>query len=120
MTHYDTLGISLDATFDEIKDAYRQKLLIVHPDKQSTANTDYLESSDSFLQLRSAWNILSDVSLRQEYDLILRVQRSKVERLGLEEVTTADSTTKYPVNFTCTCSTIITVSFTRIDRFLAC
>lgn len=112
MTHYEVLGVDTNATFDEIKDSYRQKLLVLHPDKQPTVNTRSLDSNDGFLQLRVAWDVLSNETLRHDYDLMLRVQISKTNKIGLEQViaTTTEASTEYPVIFSCSCSTLISVS----------
>jgi DnaJ-class molecular chaperone len=60
MTHYDTLGVSDNASSDEIKKAYRKLANQYHPDKGG--------NTDKFQQLQSAYEILSDQARRAQYD----------------------------------------------------
>jgi len=61
MTHYETLGVSKTATPDEIKKAYRKLASKHHPDKEG-GNTE------KFKEIQVAYDILSNVQKRQEYD----------------------------------------------------
>lgn len=60
MTHYDTLGVSDNASSDEIKKAYRKLANQHHPDKGGDTN--------KFQQLQAAYEILSDQNRRAQYD----------------------------------------------------
>lgn len=68
---YDILGCSEDATLEVIKQKYQKLALTYHPDK----NLD-TTCSDKFVQIKKAWEILSDEKLRQEYNI--RWQQRKV------------------------------------------
>jgi len=70
--HYQILGISNTASFDEIKKAYRQLVMVHHPDKQTG-------SHDRFLEIQFAYEILKDSGKRQEYDRLYAFY-SKKER----------------------------------------
>ncbi|KAF7327437.1 DNAj-like protein subfamily a member 2-like protein [Mycena kentingensis (nom. inval.)] len=61
---YDILGISPNATEDEIKKAYRKKAREQHPDK----NINDPEASQKFQELGAAYETLSDPQLRAVYD----------------------------------------------------
>lgn len=62
---YDTLGISANATDNEIKKSYRKLALKYHPDR----NKDNKEESESkFKEISSAYEILSDKDKRSNYD----------------------------------------------------
>jgi Ca-activated chloride channel family protein len=61
--HYAVLNISADATADEIRHAYRQMALQVHPDVQDTQGTALL-----FRQVQEAYEVLGDPSRRIAYD----------------------------------------------------
>ena len=53
-TYYEILGIPHEASPEDIKAAYRQALLCLHPDKSlSTAPTD----ADPYLKLHAAWQV---------------------------------------------------------------
>ncbi|CAD7958170.1 unnamed protein product [Amoebophrya sp. A120] len=58
---YDTLGVSLDCSEEDIKKAYKKQSLRFHPDKQGGDQT-------SFTQLKDAYDILSNAERRKAYD----------------------------------------------------
>lgn len=62
--YYAVLGVSKQATKQEIKKAYKQLAMKYHPDR--TKGSDALE--EKFKEVQAAYEILSDVDKRQEYD----------------------------------------------------
>lgn len=62
--YYSVLGVSRDATGEEIKRAYRKLARELHPD----VNPDP-ETQERFKQVTAAYEVLSDPSKRQMYDL---------------------------------------------------
>jgi DnaJ-class molecular chaperone len=60
--YYETLGVLKDASFDEIKKAYRKLSLKHHPDK--TGGED-----SKFKEINEAYSVLSDQSQREMYDM---------------------------------------------------
>jgi len=60
---YVTLGVSYDASFDEVKEAYQREILRWHPDKCRDEN-----STNRFLEIRAAWDILSEKNKKSQYD----------------------------------------------------
>ena len=62
--HYELLGVSRDADPDEIKKSFRKRVLQVHPDTGDQKNN----SSQEFIHLKAAYQILSDPFLQQQYD----------------------------------------------------
>jgi DnaJ family protein B protein 4 len=65
-THYDTLGVSKDASDSELKKAYRALSLKYHPDRNSDA-----ESTTKFQEINEAYETLSDENKRAQYDMEL-------------------------------------------------
>jgi len=61
---YETLGVGRDASFDEIKKAYRKLARNYHPD----VNPDP-KISDKFKEITAAYEILNDPDKRQNYDI---------------------------------------------------
>ena len=59
--YYDVLGISKDASADEIKKAYRKSAVQYHPDKEGGDETKFKEASE-------AYDVLKDAQKRQRYD----------------------------------------------------
>lgn len=62
--YYKTLGVTKDATSDDIKKAYRKLALKYHPDK----NPGNKEAEDKFKKMSEAYAVLSDAEKRKEYD----------------------------------------------------
>ncbi|MGB4654465.1 MAG: molecular chaperone DnaJ [Bacteroidales bacterium] len=62
--YYEILGVSKDATDEELKKAYRQKALKYHPDK----NPDNKEAEEKFKEAAEAYEVLSNPEKRQKYD----------------------------------------------------
>jgi curved DNA-binding protein CbpA len=63
--HYATLGIPPDAEAQEIKAAYRQLAQVHHPD----LNPYDPEATEQFLEIKEAYDCLSDEAAREVYDL---------------------------------------------------
>ncbi len=62
--HYQVLGVSPQATAEEIKRAYRRRARELHPD----ANPDDPTAEARFKELARAYEVLSDPQRRQTYD----------------------------------------------------
>jgi molecular chaperone DnaJ len=62
--YYEVLGISRQASQDEIKKAYRQMALKHHPDR----NPGDKEAESRFKEAAEAYGVLSDESKRPQYD----------------------------------------------------
>lgn len=62
--YYKTLGVSRDATQDEIKKAFRQLALKYHPDRNNGDKT----SEEKFKEINEAYSCLGDTEKRLNYD----------------------------------------------------
>ena len=62
--YYEILGISQNATQDEIKKSFRNLALRYHPDK----NRNSEESRQKFMKIIEAYEVLSDERTRKNYD----------------------------------------------------
>jgi curved DNA-binding protein len=62
--YYAVLGVARDATVDEIKKAFRKLARQYHPD----VNPDDKESEEKFKDINEAYEVLSDVTKRAQYD----------------------------------------------------
>ncbi len=65
MSYYEALGVTKEATAEEIKKAYREAALKYHPDR----NPGNQEAEDKFKVVSEAYSILSDVEKRRQYDM---------------------------------------------------
>ncbi len=63
MDYYETLGVSKNATKQEVKSAYRRQALKWHPDKNKEAGAEA-----RFKEINAAYEVLSDPDKRGNYD----------------------------------------------------
>jgi molecular chaperone DnaJ len=59
--YYEILGVSKDASQDEIKKAYRKLAIQYHPDKNP-------DGAEKFKEIASAYDIIGDENKRKQYD----------------------------------------------------
>lgn len=62
--HYEVLGVSRDASADEIKKAYRRLARELHPDVNPSE-----DAAERFKDVTHAYDVLSDPQSRQRYDI---------------------------------------------------
>lgn len=78
MNYYEVLGCSKDSTDEEIKRAYRRRLLQFHPDK--SGSTD----SQEFHNVTEAWRVLGQPESRRRYNAVCK-QEELEDREKLED-----------------------------------
>ena len=66
--YYSILGIKRSASQDDIKRAYRKAVFRFHPDR----NPGDLDAAGKFKQVLDAYEVLSDVARRANYDQVTR------------------------------------------------
>jgi len=65
--YYEVLGLSKDATQEEIKKNFRELAKKTHPDKTKE------DSEEEMMKLNEAYEVLSDKESREKYDRYLKV-----------------------------------------------
>lgn len=94
-SHYEVLGVRVNATYQQIKNAFNRKALQYHPDKQvkqqqTTQSQQQQQHQNNFLLIQEAYSVLKDVAKRNQYDLqrqsIENHQKQREEPLIYEEV----------------------------------
>ena len=78
-THYQVLGVSVGASADEIRRAYRERMRAVHPD----INVNSANESQRMTELNIAWKTLSSPQLRRAYDASVFLSNSSFVGNGL-------------------------------------
>ena len=63
--YYEVLGVSRNASKDEIKDAYRKLAMEYHPDRNKSPGAE-----EKFKEISEAYAVLSDDEKRQQYDTL--------------------------------------------------
>lgn len=63
--HYETLGCTPKATFEDLKKSYQELVKKYHPDKNGGRH------SEEFLKINRAWKILQENTSRKKFDAIL-------------------------------------------------
>ena len=63
--YYEVLGVSRNASKDEIKDAYRKLAMQYHPDRNKAPDAE-----EKFKEISEAYAVLSDDEKRQQYDTL--------------------------------------------------
>jgi molecular chaperone DnaJ len=61
---YEVLGVSREASQDEIKKAYRKLAMKYHPDR----NDGSKEAEEKFKEINEAFSVLGDESKKSQYD----------------------------------------------------
>jgi molecular chaperone DnaJ len=74
---YDVLGVSRDASEDEIKQAYRKKASEYHPDV-----SDDPDAEEKFKKAKKAKEVLTDEEKRQAYDQMGHERFEQAEKRG--------------------------------------
>ena len=74
---YDALGVSRDASEDEIKQAYRKKAAEYHPDV-----SDAEDAEEKFKKVKKAKEVLTDEEKRQAYDRMGHERFEQAEKRG--------------------------------------
>ncbi|AFY59772.1 J domain-containing protein [Synechococcus sp. PCC 6312] len=82
LTYYDVLGIQPSASLVQVRQAYREKSKLYHPD---TTQLPLSLAREKFEALNQAYAVLNSPILRQQYDL-------RQESLGGNAETTASGT----------------------------
>ena len=66
---YEVLGVSKDASEQEIKSAYRKLAIKYHPDRYATASeAEKKEAEAKFKEINHAYEVLSDPNKKSNYD----------------------------------------------------
>jgi diphthamide biosynthesis protein 4 len=81
---YEVLGVREDARLEDIKEAYKVMLLVVHPDKAGGGG-------GAFLAVQRAWSVLRDEGSRAAYDKELA--RRRLHKIHVSEVVQAGDMT---------------------------
>lgn len=80
-THYEVLGVARNASVEQIKKSYREKLLSTHPDKTQKQVVD----ADIIPRIKLAYSTLVDTESKAQYDRELEENFKKVGLISTGE-----------------------------------
>lgn len=90
MSHYETLGVSRDASAEDIKQAYRKLAQKWHPDRNKEKGAE-----DQFKKITTAYDVLGDPQKRVNYDLGESDDTTFVRRPGRAKYPHQDFTSRW-------------------------
>lgn len=82
LTYYQVLGVSRNASYEEIKNKYKGLMLKLHSDKSLT-NIDL----DKVQEINAAWGVLKHADKRRAYDEALRTSSDYIPEPNENELT---------------------------------
>ncbi|MCU0316296.1 MAG: DnaJ domain-containing protein [Fimbriimonadaceae bacterium] len=88
-THYDVLGLAPTANAKEIRAAFRSLARQLHPDVNQEN-----QAVDRFIQVKEAYEVLSDATRRKNYDEVLKLRSAAAE----QKEAGSGSSSRPPVN----------------------
>ncbi|KAL3505182.1 hypothetical protein ACH5RR_035023 [Cinchona calisaya] len=121
-TYYDILSVKEDASDEEIRSAYRSSILSSHPDKllkKSEALNREHESSNKFIELQQAWEILSNARSRAMYDSELQSLRQDAvtcEDVSLEDLTVEEAGDILELSYSCRCGDYFVIDSSELTE----
>ena len=76
-TYYQILGVSEEASQEELKSSFREKIMEYHPDRQSPESKQWVKkmAEEMTKKLNEAYAILGDSKKRKEYDQKIGIRR---------------------------------------------
>ena len=77
-THYEILGITNDANFERVKQAYRSLVKAFHPDMFPIGSEAQVEAGRRIREINVAYSVLSHPHKRAEYDAALNKSNSEL------------------------------------------
>ncbi|CAM0951701.1 unnamed protein product [Alopecurus aequalis] len=115
-TLYEVLSVSEDATYDEVRTAYKSAALNTHPDKARTTLESVVSSSEQhgFFCVQEAWEILRYPKSRAEYDKQLQSSRQSIEIIApdieIDDMTVENSADGVELLYPCRCGDYFSIT----------
>lgn len=115
-TLYEVLSVSEDATYDEIRAAYKCAALNTHPDKAQATLESFVSSNEQhdFFGVQKAWETLRYPKCRAEYDKQLQSSRQSLDvvasDIGIEDMIVESSDDGVELLYACRCGDYFSIT----------
>jgi len=81
--YYQILGVSRDASAEDIKKSFRQLAMLCHPDR-NPENAE--EAEEKFKEINEAYEVLGDEKRRWQYDSLTRLSSYPRRTMAMEDI----------------------------------
>ncbi|KAM0873026.1 hypothetical protein ACQ4PT_038345 [Festuca glaucescens] len=121
-TLYEVLSVNEDATYDEIRVAYKSAALSTHPDKAQITLKSFDSSSEQhgFFGVQEAWEILRHPKSRAEYDKQLRSSRQSIEIIAsdieIDDMTVESYVDGVELLYACRCGDYFSITSCELSE----
>jgi len=81
--YYQILGVSQDASAEDIKKSFRQLAMLCHPDHNPE---DVREAGEKFKEINEAYEVLGDEQRRWQYDRLVGISSYAGRTIPVEDI----------------------------------
>ena len=96
-SHYDVLGVGVDAGLEEVRRAYYRKAQLLHPDRYAGSSPEGQDRAEAEMKaVNAAWTTLRNSEARRRYDIELGLIAVDDEDEALDDVDLWESEHQQP------------------------
>lgn len=121
-TLYEVLSVPEDATYDEIRAAYKCAALNTHPDKAQVTLESFVSTGEQhgFFGVQKAWETLRYPKCRAEYDKQLQSSRQSVDIIAtdieVEDMIVESSDDGMELLYACRCGDYFSITACELGK----
>lgn len=121
-TLYEVLSVREDATYDEIRAAYKCAALNTHPDKAQATLESFVSTGEQhdFFGVQKAWETLRYPKCRSEYDKQLQSSRQSLDVIAtdieIEDMIAESSEDGMELLYACRCGDYFSITSSELGE----